>query len=288
MGTNNLSESSIAVWKKWIDVTRSRCHLHFILNGGEIASHVDCCSKSAGETIKRVVLDLPDDFKPKRVLEVGASVGFNCLALAAHYKEAEVYSVEPDEDAVEVAKSMAQDYELNYIPTVGVGEVMGYPDGFFDLIVCHTVIEHVKNVESTVKEMTRVLSTNGFVHLEAPNYLWPYEPHLDVWCVPLLGKKSVRLLSFLQGKHKDNWYVEHLRFVTPGKLEKLFSVNELAWENRSEAKLRNAANGTADIKMYGFASSVIAFFGRFGISKILVSVIGKLRLYPSVLYTLRK
>lgn len=283
-----VSEATFEAWSKWIDVTRSRCHLHFELEGGDIPDHISICNKSSYATAERIVKDLPDGFIPNRILEIGASVGFNSLALASIYKNAEIHSVEPDEEAVHVATSMAQDAAANYEPICGVGEDLKYPDNYFDLIICHTVIEHVQNVPEVIKEISRVLSSDGFVHFEAPNYIWPYEPHLGVWCIPVLGKKSVRFLSRLQGKQKDNWYVGHLQFVTPFRLEHLFAENSLNWVNRAEKKLLDAASGIANIKKYKFASSVLALFGRLGISKLLVIGFVRLGLYPSVMYTIYK
>ena len=83
----------------------------------------------------------------------------------------------------------------------GVGEKLPFKDEQFDLIICHTVIEHVKDVELVLSEMKRVLTAEGKIHLEAPNYNWPYEPHLSVWCIPRLGKN---LLSFHHGLKSKN------------------------------------------------------------------------------------
>ncbi len=283
-----ISDTTMCAWQRWIDVTRSRCHLHFLLEGGCIGSHVLICRDSSRATAHRIVNDLPISFRPEKILEIGASVGFNSLAIAECFPQAEVHSVEPDEDAVHVAISMAADIAANYRPLVGIGEVLSFPDGFFDLIICHTVIEHVQNVPDVVREMSRVLSKNGIVHLEAPNYVWPYEPHLGVWCIPVLGKCGVHLSAWLQGKRKNCWYINHLMFVTPFQLERLFKENGLVWENRAEKKLAAALNGAAEIKKYKLASRVLVMLGKLGISRVITTAVVRLGLYPSVMFTLRK
>ena len=274
-----ISTTALAAWQQWVDLTQSRCHLHFKLEGGSIESHIETCQLSSRATISRVSGELPSDFKPKRILEIGASVGFNSLALAEHFKDAE---------AVEVASAMATDFSLTYTPTSGFGEELDYPDNYFDLILCHTVIEHVDNVPAVVAEMARVISPKGLIHLEAPNYFWPYEPHLGVWCIPLLGKPLLRAMSWLQGKSKNNWYVGHLKFVTPFSLEREFRKNGLLWENRVEKKLRGVVDGSSDIKRHHLASSLVNILSKIGLIRIVVFLVIRMGLYPSVMYTLRQ
>lgn len=281
-------ESTLNAWSNWVAITKLRCHLHFNLEGGTVESHIATCRKGARDTVTRIVKDLPASFEPRRILEVGASVGFNSLALAERFTGAEVHGVEPDNEAVLVGLAMAENFSLKYIPVKGVGEQLPYPDNYFDLIICHTVIEHVDNVNKVISEMARVVSRDGVIHIEAPNYIWPYEPHLDVWCIPLLGKKLLRFMSMMQGKRQSNWYVEHLKFVTPGTLERQFKKNGLRWHNRAIDKLHDAAKGSADIKKYRFTAKLLNVVHRGGLGQLFISVISILKLYPSVLYTLRK
>lgn len=283
-----ISRTTVTAWQKWVDLTQSRCHLHFKLEGGTIESHIETCLQSSRATIDRISKDLPSNFKPRRILEIGASVGFNSLALAEQFKAAKVYSVEPDAEAVEVALAMASDFSLDYTPICGFGEQLDYPDDYFDLILCHTVIEHVDNVPAVVAEMARIVSSKGLIHLEAPNYFWPYEPHLGVWCIPLLGKSLLKVMSWLQGKSRDNWYVGHLKFVTPFSLEREFRKNKLLWENRVEKKISGLVDGSSDIKLYHRASRLVKIFSKFGLIRIVVFLVIRTGLYPSVMYTLNK
>ncbi len=283
-----ISEATAIAWQTWIELTRSRCHLHFELEGDSVETHVESCFASSRATVARLVGDLPDGFKPRKILEIGASVGFNSLALAEHFAGSEVHSVEPDAEAVEVAAAMARDFSLSYTPISGFGEKLDYPDKHFDLIVCHTVIEHVNNVPEVIGEMARIVSEEGIIHLEAPNYLWPYEPHLGVWCVPLLGKPFLQILSWLQGKSSDNWYVEHLQFVTPFNLEREFRNNNLGWENRVAKKLKGVVDGSSDIKRYHTASQLVGLLGKLGLTRLVIYLILKLGLYPSVMYSLKR
>lgn len=284
-----LSASTLQAWQKWVDLTRQRCHLHFVLEGGTIASHVARCQESAALTVGRIATDLPPLFRPARILEVGASVGFNSIALARHFPDAMVYSVEPDEEAVEVAAGMASDFNLSYEPVCGVGETLPFPDQYFDLIVCHTVIEHVNDVEQVIGEISRVLKPGGCLHIEAPNYFWPYEPHLAIWCLPLAGKFGVRLMARLQGQGQYIPYLKHLQFVTPWRLERCFVRNGLVWENRVRHKLETVLSGDeSQVVAYRRAGKLLHVISRMGLGGLLARFVLACGLFPSVLYTVRK
>jgi len=99
MRGTRMNENVKNVWMEWLDVTQDRCHLHFELEGGSVESHIALCNESSLVGVESVVQDLPSDFVPKRILEIGASVGFISIAFAKYYKNAEVHSVEPDGEA---------------------------------------------------------------------------------------------------------------------------------------------------------------------------------------------
>ena len=166
-------------------------------------SYVNDCLNSSFESISRIKKDT-NNFKPNYILEVGSSAGAISLQAKQLYPESKVVGLEPEEEAITVSKNMSNDFNLKNLFFInGVGENLPFKDEQFDLIICHTVIEHVSNVEIVLSEMNRVLSPRGFIHLEAPNYNWPYEPHLAVWCLPRFGKKFVMFLTKIQ-RNKSN------------------------------------------------------------------------------------
>lgn len=284
-----LSQTTLMAWQKWVALTHQRCHLHFALEGGSILSHVVHCGISAEATIDRIAADLPQRFSPSSILEVGASVGFNSIALARRYPSAIVHSIEPDQEAVDVAVGMAADFQLAYEPRCGVGENLPYPDCCFDLVVCHTVIEHVVDVEQTIREIARVLKPGGYLHIEAPNYFWPYEPHLGIWCIPLAGKSGVRLMARLQGQGSYVPYLDHLQFVTPWRLQRCFARQGLEWENRVKYKLESVLAGDqSKVMAYKRAGRLLNAINHIGLGKLIVRLVLGCGLFPSVLYTVRK
>ena len=277
-------------WNTWLHLVTSRTHPFFCLEGGTLDRHIAVCLTNAVSEVRRVVEN--SDQSPKKVLEVGCSTGFKSIALSQIFPNSEVHGIEPDEDAVAVAvaKGMAMAARLdNTHIRQGVGENLPYEDGTFDLIVCLTVIEHVQDVGKVIAEMSRVLAPGGVIHLEAPNYIWPYEPHLEVLCVPLFGKKFVSLLARLQGKSRTIAFLDHLKFVTPGQIEGLFARNGLKWDNLFKLKLEKVFDTDfQQVVAYKRISKILGFLGRVGLKKWLVRLIIWSGLYPSILYMAKK
>lgn len=283
-----LNPSVEQAWHAWLQVTRARCHLHYELEGNSLRSHVGTCLRSATAQMQRISSGVARS--PRKILEIGCSTGFNCIALSQLFPAAEIHGIEPDGEAVLVANRMARAASIGNVHFhEGVGEDLPFENSEFDLIICLTVIEHVENVEAVISEICRVLNAGGIVRLEAPNYVWPYEPHLGIWCVPLLGKKFAKLMALLQGKGSLLRYLDHLKFVTPGKLEAAFKKCNLDWHNEVETKLRKTLDGNAQqVMAYKRAAALLSALARLGTADLLVKVVMWSKLYPSVLYTIRK
>lgn len=283
-----ISPVSIKKWQKWVDITRSRCHLNFELAGGTIESHMSVCRDSARATAGRIRTDLPGS--PSAILEIGSSVGFNCLALAERFPEARVVGIEPDHEAVSLGTAMAADLAIGNVNFVqAVGERLPFPEESFDWIICHTVIEHVRDVEACIREIARVLRPGGSLHLEAPNYIWPYEPHLGIVMPPLCPKPLMRVLARTQGKGAHVGYTEHLQLVHPEWIERCFATHELNWTNRVESKLRQVSSGQQEqVLSYKWAAKTLSLLNHIGLAPLVVGILLKTRLYPSLLYTVHK
>lgn len=245
---------------------------------------------SALNMVDRVRGELGDNFKPKAILEIGCAGGFNCFALSERFPEAKIYGVEPEKSGVELGQLLTDELNVSGKVSIkqGFGEELPYADGFFDLIICHTVIEHVQNVDAVITEVARVLSPKGVFHIEAPNYVFPYEPHLRIVTIPLLGKKFVAFTSLLQGKGSQNGYLGHLQFVTPFWLEKLFNNLSLEYENRALAKLKLAASGKTKIMKFKLLANMLRAMAYLKLTKPAIWLVSTIGFYPSVMYTVRR
>ena len=282
-----LTRQSRDAWYKFLNNVDNVGHAQREILKNDIDQHVNLCMESAINMTKGLQADLPDNFNPKSILEIGSSAGLNCYALKQVYPVAKVYGIEPEKEAVNVAISMDADGQLIEF-LQGIGEDLPFKDNSVDLIIIHTVIEHVQDVKQVIKELSRVLTETGIIHLNAPNYVWPHEPHLRIWTLPFLGKKFVKLSAIMQGKKNQVDFINHLKFVTPFNLEKEFIRRELIWINRAEIKVYSAINNDFAIKKYKKLSAALQLFDKLKLAKIIARLIIFLGLYPSVMYTLCK
>ncbi len=285
-----LNKKARDAWGKFLNNRYNVGHVERQVQGPNVDAHVLACWESALGTIKRVRGDLPNA-NPKRILEIGSSTGLNCFAFKKEFPTADVIGVEPEDEAIYTANTMAEQDQSEYAPIFiqGFGEKLPIDDESVDLILCHTVIEHVKDVEQVISEIARVIKSNGYLHIEAPNYVWPYEPHLRIWCVPLLGKRLVRIMGRMQGERDSLDFLDHLQFVTPWQLHKYFKQHNLKWKNRVREKLQRTLDGdSSHIKEYTFLANILGLAAKLRLGKLLINLVLLTGLYPSVLYTVSK
>ena len=286
-----IKEKTKLLWENWIKITNDRCHLHFELEHNNLNKHIKICIDVGDQTAERVYNDI--NLEPKNILDIGSSVGFNSIGLSQKYKDSLIVGIEPDKEACQIANKMAQDFKKTNVRFVsGVCETLPFCDNQFDLIICHTVIEHVRNVENSIDEISRVLKPDGLLHIEAPNYIWPWEPHLGIVTTPLCPKPLMRFLAKLQKAGNEIYYIDHLQPVNPIWLERLFKKNNLTWINRSKTKyLKAAREETKDIAASKNLTLFYKFFSflRFvGVATFLAKLALKFNFYPSILYTVKK
>lgn len=100
------------------------------------------------------------------------------------------------------------------------GEGLPFPDGVFDFILSHEVLEHVLDDRLAAVEMVRTLRSGGRLVVFVPNKGYPFETHGVYWRgryrfgnIPLVNYLPKRLRSSL---------APHVRVYTSKDLEKLF------------------------------------------------------------------
>jgi len=277
-------------WLSFLTADVNRCHAIGLSRQipNDITARVAASRRAGHLSIERMV-SWVGDVKPRRALDLGCSTGMNALALAERWPDAEISGLEPEDEAVRVARAMTTELGVcNLSVSQGVGEALPFRDGTFDLITCITVIEHVRNVDATIREMARVLAPGGRLYLEAPNYVWPREPHLDIWTVPLFGKRFMRGCARLQGKGAQVGFLGHLQLVTPRRLERVFAESRLEWRNLVGEKARRAVNDSGQILAYPRIGRLLGALHRIGVMNVAVDVSEWIGLHPSVMYEVRK
>jgi SAM-dependent methyltransferase len=285
-----LNRDAINAWIRFLRVSENRGHVsrENFTEASEIERYVMRCWVSAQATVERVFAWMGSP-KPRHILDLGCSSGMNALAFAKRCPAAHVWGIEPESQALEVAQAMAVSVGVTNLTVCrAYGEELPFRDHTFDLINCFTVIEHVQDVEVAISQMARVLAPGGVIYLEAPNYMWPREPHLEIWTAPLLGKRFIRWCAIAQGKGQEIPFLGHLQLVTPGRIERAFASNGLCWSNLVCVKASEAARDRAQVVAYPRLGQLLQIVDKVGLLNAAVWLMEKTGLYPSLMYAAGK
>ncbi|RME07989.1 MAG: class I SAM-dependent methyltransferase, partial [Anaerolineae bacterium] len=146
-----------------------------------------------------------------RVLENGCGVGMYVEKLSAF--GGEVIGLEYDLERAVEAHQRAP-HIVN-----AAGEELPFPDGTFDLLLSHEVIEHVRDDRLAVQEMVRVLKPGGRAVVFCPNRGYPFETHGVYW----RGKYrfgNIPLVNYLPRRLRDR-LAPHVRVYSRRDMERL-------------------------------------------------------------------
>ena len=167
------------------------------------------------------------DFQGKKVLVVGAGTGAELFALFK--RGADVFGVEPDKHAMRILSLKADFHALpqDHL-SLCVAEHLTHTEDLFDFVYCYTVLEHVRDVERSIDEMLRVTKPGGWIFINTPNYLYPYEGHYKLLCYPpalLCGGLVLR--AYLSMRKRPVTFVRSLTFLTPRRLDRILQKKEV-------------------------------------------------------------
>jgi SAM-dependent methyltransferase len=121
-----------------------------------------------------MILDAGVGLEGSVVLENGCGVGMYVEHMAPHVGR--VVGLEFDFERAQDANRVSQTLSNAQI-LCAAGEGLPFPDGAFDLILSHEVLEHVQNDREAVHEMVRTLRPGGRIVIFAPNRGYPFETH---------------------------------------------------------------------------------------------------------------
>ena len=113
------------------------------------------------------------DLKPKRILDLGCTVGHSTLPYVDAFPDAEVHAVDVGAPVLRYAHARAESLGKKVHYAQQNAEQMNYPDGHFDLIVSHILVHETSNraIRNIMRECHRLLSPGGVVvHAETPPY----------------------------------------------------------------------------------------------------------------------
>jgi SAM-dependent methyltransferase len=113
------------------------------------------------------------DFKPRRILDMGCTVGHSTLAYCDAWPEAEVHAIDVGAPVLRYAHARAESLGKKVHFSQQNAEKTDFEDGSFDLIVSHILVHETSNgaMRRIMKECHRLLADGGLVvHAETPPY----------------------------------------------------------------------------------------------------------------------
>ncbi|MBH0113359.1 class I SAM-dependent methyltransferase [Novosphingobium sp. YJ-S2-02] len=133
-----------------------------------------------GHTLASHVRDFYPDFQPRRILDMGCSVGHSTLAIAEAFPDAEIYAVDVGAPMLRYAHARAEAMGVPVHFSQQDAEHTDFEDGFFDL-VCSSAVLHetsAKGMRGVFAESHRLLRQGGVMcHVDVP----PRHEHLSLW-----------------------------------------------------------------------------------------------------------
>ena len=158
--------------------------------------------------------------RPWRVLDIGAAQGRGLIALSRLGHRAS--GVEPDRDAIEVSRQLAAREGVAVDMREGVAEAIPFADASFDLVIATSVLEHVGDLEASLREINRVLCVGGVFWFNSASAMCPRQ--MEIARFPAFGWYPDRLKRRIMAWARDHRpaLVGHTRhpafhWFTPGK-----------------------------------------------------------------------
>jgi ubiquinone/menaquinone biosynthesis C-methylase UbiE len=175
--------------------------------------------------ILKTIEHFTGSLKRKNVLVVGSGWGGVCVA-ARELDVNEVVGIDIDNKVNSIANIRMTLEGYMECCFTGAAEYLPFKDNYFDYVHCFTVLEHVQNIHMSLLEMIRVVKKDGYIFIQAPNYLRPIERHYKISYIPLMPKKIARI--YLKLMKKPNEFIDSINYVWPGKIKRMLSnVNNI-------------------------------------------------------------
>ncbi len=119
------------------------------------------------------------DFQPKKILDMGCSVGHSTLPYVDAYPEAEVYALDIGAPMLRYAHARAEALGKRVYFSQQNAEHTNFADESFDLVVSHILLHEIPKpaIRNVMHECYRLLAPGGMmIHVEAPLY-----SHMDAY-----------------------------------------------------------------------------------------------------------
>ena len=139
-----------------------------------------------GWSMSKYIRHMFPDFKPKKILDVGCTIGHNTLPLAQEFTEAEVHAVDVAAPGLRYAHARAQSLGVPVHFSQQNGENLDFEDNSFDLVFSSMFLHELplESIKNFLKEAHRVLRPGGLMlNMELPpnNNMHAYDQFYLDW-----------------------------------------------------------------------------------------------------------
>lgn len=113
---------------------------------------------------KKNILNLLEEDKDAKILDLGCDDGLWTLKLAKKIGSSNIYGIDVINERLEIAKKsriITKNSDLN--------NIFPFNDNFFDVIHADQVIEHIAFLDNFISEIQRILKPGGYVIISTEN-----------------------------------------------------------------------------------------------------------------------
>lgn len=126
------------------------------------------------------------DFRPRKILDLGCSVGHSTIPYVDTYPDAEIFAIDVGAPMLRYAHARAETLGKRVHFSQQNAERTNFADGTFDLIVSHILLHETSGaaLRNIMRECYRLLAPGGrMLHVEVPQYqgMDPYDAFILDW-----------------------------------------------------------------------------------------------------------
>ncbi|MEY2882940.1 MAG: hypothetical protein RL490_664 [Pseudomonadota bacterium] len=143
----------------------------FVTTGGGMGA----LSDGGGQAIAKWAREARPDWQPRRILDIGVTVGHSALPMAMAYPDAEVIAIDTAGPVLRYAHARARSLGVTNIRFIQMNaeDLSRFPDGYFDWVQTTMFLHETSGLAlpRIIGEGARVLAAGGLMlHLEQPQY----------------------------------------------------------------------------------------------------------------------
>jgi ubiquinone/menaquinone biosynthesis C-methylase UbiE len=173
--------------------------------------HESVISRHRKRTASEAAAFLLPHLKPgMRLLDVGCGPGSITLGLAAAVAPGEVLAIDLSSDVLEEARRLAIEKGVRNVQFERADvNALAQPEGTFDIVYAHQVLQHVPDPVRALEAMKRLLARGGLVAVRDSDYgtcTWsPPEPRIARWLEIYHAVASANGADADAGRHLHGW-----------------------------------------------------------------------------------